>query len=91
MNCKPGDLAIVIGDDDDQNVGRIVRVVGPAKWVDGSAWWCSVEGAPLLVRQYDDYERTYLANNADIYDDRLRPITGLPLDEETPVEHEVTA
>jgi hypothetical protein len=37
MNCKPGDLAVVVAADNPENIGRIVLVLGqahrPGTWV----------------------------------------------------------
>ncbi|WP_439671451.1 hypothetical protein AEMCBJ_05145 [Cupriavidus necator] len=75
MNCKPGDLAIIVGSGlpDDPDIGKIVTVV-EAIPSEGEPCWgveCSV---PLLVG-YPSGELRY-ARDATIADRHLRPITG---------------
>jgi hypothetical protein len=83
MNCKPGDLAIVVPPS--RNAGRILSVVGPQKRPHFSglfSWVCVSEGAPLVGPRGE-------MRIGQIPDAWLRPISGLPLDEET--RDEVTA
>ncbi|SKC78449.1 hypothetical protein SAMN05445504_2395 [Burkholderia sp. CF099] len=94
MNCKPGDLAFVVRDEHSVNIGRVVRVVGPARYIGassvfGPAWYCVTEGEPLLVMQFDDPSTTFWLDEADIFDQCLRPISGVPVNDE--ISHEVTA
>lgn len=58
MNCKPGDLAIVIRSSTPENVGKIVHVRGIFQQGQngilsndsGTIWWCVSEGSPLALR-----------------------------------------
>lgn len=43
MNCKPGDLAIVIRAELPENVGIIVRVLRPARSRHGKGWWVDAQ------------------------------------------------
>jgi hypothetical protein len=81
MNCKPGDLAFVINDDKgcEQNIGRIVKVLGPAgrhsKYGDWSIEPTSGEfliyqPRTKLVSRYADEKWSWI-----VFPDRdLRPI-----------------
>jgi hypothetical protein len=80
MNCKPGDLAIVIRGRSGKNDGKIVRVIRPSSgnqsaggwtWVhypeDGPAWMC--EGGDLYTGNGN------LAGNIGFFrDSSLKPI-----------------
>ena len=91
MNCKPGDLAIVIKSDYPADIGMIVRVVGPAAdaWVhDDVPEWLVESDRISVVADYDTGTEK-LSLDFDIPDAWLRPISGLPVDEET--RDEVTA
>ncbi len=54
MNCKPGDLARIIKDEEScaLNIGRIVRVHGPLTVIEGHLCWLIVplHPDPILVR-----------------------------------------
>lgn len=90
MNCKPGDLAIVVRDLFAENIGRVVEIIGPAKWVtDAPAWDCVSRGQPLRVLWIDRAPETYLSQQGDAYDSDLMPISGVPVHDE--VTDEVTA
>lgn len=75
MNCRPGDLALIVGSSlpNDPDIGKIVRVI-TAIPSDGEPCWgveCSV---PLLV-SYPLGELGY-ARGATVADRDLRPIRG---------------
>lgn len=83
MNCKPGDLAYIVRDPYPENVGRVVRVIGPAERPeDGPEWDCESCGAPLRV--LDPARPWVLAVDVrfDCYDADLRPISGVPVHDE---------
>ncbi|RWA55324.1 hypothetical protein AU476_07390 [Cupriavidus sp. UYMSc13B] len=83
MNCKTGDLAFIVGDIFPENIGRVVRVVGPARWVqDRPAWHCEVEGMPLRMQELDRPWEVSLDRAGDCYDADLRPISGVPVHDE---------
>lgn len=92
MNCKPGDLAVVIRNStvDDTLMGRLVRVLHAAPMgdyvlPDGMAaynqhadrsWVCESLGAPFIAPLLGSWRRTRLARYAGIADWGLRPIRG---------------
>jgi hypothetical protein len=84
--CKPGDLAYIVRDDwNPCDIGKVVKVVKlvPAyEWAqeDDPEWRC-VAREPL--QGYDDDGNSFPSCESDIPDAWLRPITGLPIDEET--------
>lgn len=88
MNCKPGDLAIIVSSRlAPENIGRIVEVVR-RRSPDGSLPCWIVRSNQPLVNRWEDgfvelvYERIYR-------DLCLRPVTGLPIAND--VTDEVTA
>ena len=89
MNCKPGDLAIVVrADGAPAAVGRIVEVVCPAPDVDGlPAWLVQFQGVSPVRSKTTG--ATTLGVDADCPDAWLRPISGVPVEEEQ--HDEVTA
>jgi len=82
MNCKPGDLAVVIEDRDSPlNVGRLCEVVSAGEdYGDGLHYWfCRAAGSPMVVQSYTFDNRIIpgalsLAQAADLADRDLRPI-----------------
>ncbi|AJG19051.1 hypothetical protein [Cupriavidus basilensis] len=90
MNCKPGDLAYIVRDPYPENLGRVVKVVGAPQWIDdGPAWFCQATGGPLRVMNIDRPRETLRDTEFDCYDSDLRPISGVPVEDE--VSDEVTA
>lgn len=89
MNCKPGDLAILVRDPVASNIGRIVEVIGPATCLTGApAWHVASKGAPMVVLNV----RTripFLDTRGDVYDADLVPVSGLPMTDE--IVNEVSA
>jgi hypothetical protein len=91
-NVKPGDLAIVTGAFFcTENIGRIVEVVRPAvPGVDVGAR-CTHQGPSWMVRSQTPLgrvaggytRRIKPSTEAPCADCYLRPISGLPLEEET--------
>lgn len=89
MNCKPGDLAIIVRDPIVENVGRVVGVVGvPECLIDAPAWSVEAVGGPLVVINIDS-GLAYRDTRGGVYDADLLPITGIPVDDE--VKDEVPA
>jgi serine acetyltransferase len=83
LNCKVGDLAIVLRDPFPENIGRVVSVGGPAVFVtDAPAWRCEVKGAPVRIIEIERPWESYFGNEAEIYDADLMPISGVPVDED---------
>jgi hypothetical protein len=58
MNCKPGDLALVVRSTIPENLGKIVHVMqafnegdlGVISLDKGHLWLCEAAGSPLLMR-----------------------------------------
>lgn len=92
MNCKPGDLAILIHASLEENIGKIVKVLSSARGnADGMPWWhisCEsmefgtgvVDGMRLPINRF---------NSLECPDAWLRPISGIPMTED--VTDEVVA
>ena len=90
MNCKPGDLAIIVRDPFPENIGRIVEVKRPAEVVlDAPAWFCVARGTPLRIVNIDFPYDSYLGDRGDVYDVDLKPVSGLPITDD--VTEEITA
>jgi len=88
MNCKPGDLAYIVGglENPSPNLGRIVEVLH--LWGEdehGPNWLCkSIE--PIALRGPGD--STVYDTECISADAWLRPITGLPITDD--IKDEVT-
>jgi hypothetical protein len=92
MNCKPGDLAILTGGFA-ENLGAIVEVIEPnieyTAEFGHQIWRVRVTGLALKVRgRFSGAERS-CNHVCNALDRQLRPISGLPIDEE--ITDEVTA
>jgi hypothetical protein len=95
MNCKPGDLAIIVWSHCPENIGRIVEVIRPAiRGIDffagetGNLITWVVKADRPLVRRGPHYEPIPPAYERSYLDDCLRPVTGLPITDD--VTDEVT-
>jgi hypothetical protein len=85
MNCKPGDLAIVVVPPDWPRktlAGKVVEVVrfvpprGPeSKWDQRPTWWCRFN-APWFT------DHGKLICEGHMLDSWLRPISGVPVHDE---------
>jgi hypothetical protein len=86
LNCKPGDLAVVVTDDPgcEANVGRLVRVVNVTDAVrePGHWWHIAPLGPPTWVCLQPHLgkatEESCNRTRVFIEDRCLRPIRGLP-------------
>ncbi len=75
MNCKPGDLAYVVADEHAENVGRIVEVLGTARFVfHAPAWYCAVWAAPIRIVDPLAPTRACYGYRADFADADLKPV-----------------
>ena len=75
MNCKLGDLAVIVQDDFESNVGRFVRVIEPAEnWADCD-WLCEAIGGEMAVLDPFDIS-IFWDTIAEFPDAWLRPIRG---------------
>lgn len=83
MNCKPGDLAIVVrvdGPEDRDVIGLIVEVLRPCppnEWEEVSEpeWECRSRSP---VRAQCDGKRVF-SSEFDVRDSWLRPLSGVPI------------
>lgn len=96
MNCKPGDLAIVIGARlTPEIIGAIVEVIGPAcdgqifrsinglrvtLKTEGRMTWVVRSDRPLMWRM--DSGRELYFSELPASDRMLRPVSGLPITDE---------
>lgn len=92
MNCKAGDLAIIIADNCPENLGAIVEVcyldldsTRPPGMI-GPSWYIRSSGRLLkadhIMRNGQTAYRAWV-REAYIEDSSLRPITGIPDAEST--------
>lgn len=91
LRCKVGNLAYIVFDQwNPQNIGKLVEIVSPATdWCDPDMpEWACRSREPLTGHHPENWE---VCNHkqVDIPDAWLRPISGLPVDEE--VSDEVAA
>ena len=84
LNCKPGDLAIVVNALLPQNIGQIVEVLGPGinkpfkLAVIGYVWNVrTVSGRDSLFYRYDISGRIVQCAEGPVPDNFLRPVSGL--------------
>lgn len=90
MNCKPGDRAIIVPPS--KNAGSIVEIMylSVDKHFTGlPSWVVSPFGGSMTYRLPNGQSQTAQRKMARIPDAWVRPVSGLPLNEETP--DEVTA
>jgi len=81
LNCKPGDMAIVVPPS--RNAGAIVQVFGPFAGDHFSglfAWHVKSIGGKMLGLHKDGRPEPSHRMEGDAW---LRPVSGLPVDEET--------
>lgn len=92
MNCKPGILAYVASLDDPAfaaNINHIVTVVSLADYPADGPRWNIVANAPGLIA-WDPWNQKFVRTLEGTFRDaNLRPISGVPVNEE--VTDEVTA
>lgn len=90
-NVKPGDLAIIVYDDPEENIGAIVQVKERYffQWAspDSVYWVCETRGRPLMGFHCCDRTGDYVGcpeprHEIVLADRQLRPIRGLPLEDE---------
>jgi len=86
MNCKPGDLAIIIGVRDERctsNIGCPVTVLRLALATDASEWWVRPARPLLMLCAQAPWLDPILADYpAMVLDRHLMPIRGLTNDEQ---------
>ncbi|SAK65616.1 hypothetical protein AWB80_03088 [Caballeronia pedi] len=82
MNCKPGDLAMIVkAPTAPGHIGKIVEVLGDleADPTYGPCWVCRTREPVSTIR-------SGFITDPHIPDDWLRPVSGLPLDNDLPAE-----
>lgn len=84
MNCKPGDLAVTVGMVEPANNGIIVEVLSLVETDEQGGVWHIRHRRPMLID--DGPDSGHWVDHGEIYDCNLRPISGVPLDEEPPTE-----
>lgn len=87
MNCKPGDLAVIVGCQVPENNGHIVEVVERDYDVYDTPEprWLVRCPTPLHGHDVDTGESQW-GNEGSLPDSCLRPISGVPVGEETEIE-----
>ncbi|MBR8147051.1 hypothetical protein [Burkholderia vietnamiensis] len=90
MNCKPGDLAIIVKAMCPENVGRIVVVLPQSEMgVFGLEWNTQGRGPVMKQSRLTGLiVGSEIANDGWVPDAWLRPVSGLPITDD--VEDEVT-
>jgi hypothetical protein len=77
LNCRPGELAIVVNSFDPANIGSIVKVLGrDAKACDKKFFWRTHAAHTL---NYAKGEKQYRRRKGSLADEDLQPIRGYPL------------
>jgi len=77
LNCRPGELAIVVNSFDPANIGSIVKILGrDAKACDRSFFW-KIHAAHTL--NYAKGDKQYRRRKGSLADVDLQPIRGYPL------------
>ena len=81
MNCKPGDLAVIVRDDTPENVGKLVLVKERGsewEWDPQPHWACKALGSPVVALVVDDERQptgfTRLEPEPEIPDADLCPL-----------------
>jgi len=84
MNCRPGDLAVIVPCPDDKpcdlpNIGLIVHVDSPAiPFDDGPRWHCHTFGGAYAECRYHEIDAPIYLTEFTFPDRALRPIRGEP-------------
>lgn len=79
MNCKKGDLAYVVCG---MSVGAVVEVVVDAPPYDGDPAWVCTSTSALPVAKHGQLFADRVATKFRVRDSWLRPISGVPVEEE---------
>lgn len=84
LNCRPGDLAVVISAELPENIGLIVEVVGPWRGRrlqlrgQGHVWKVRTAGQRKALTYRWSGGRKERRAEGPVPDHRLRPVSGLP-------------
>jgi hypothetical protein len=95
LNCKVGDLAVIVSNAHPSNIGHIVEVLRPCPACELAdplvpEWECRMF-SPLEGWIWFDDGSEIPHDEVDIQDRELRPISGVPVDDEVTDDLEVTA
>ncbi|MDR5801187.1 hypothetical protein [Caballeronia sp. LZ001] len=84
MNCKPGDLAYIV-EGPSENLGKVVEVKSGFGFYkdEGYCWNIVCRSKLVAIGEIDG--KVHRVKEGFIPDKSLRPISGVPLDDETPV------
>jgi hypothetical protein len=77
LNCRPGELAIVVNSFDPANIGSIVKVLGRDAKACGKQFFWRIHAVHLLT--YAKGDKKYRRRKGSIADADLQPIRGYPL------------
>ena len=77
LNCRPGELAIVINSFDPANIGSIVKVLGRDAEACGKHFFWKIHAVHLLT--YAKGDKQYRRRKGSLADADLQPIRGYPL------------
>jgi hypothetical protein len=88
MNVKKGDLAFIV-EGPEENIGKVVEVKSGYGYFEdeGYCWNIVCRSKVFATGSIDGKE--YSVHEGFIPDRALRPISGIPLDDETPIETNV--
>jgi hypothetical protein len=100
MNCKPGDLAMIIGDEESciMNIGRIVHVYEPLTIIENQQCWSIVpiHPDPIMVREGNKLQLWHNVTledricHVDAWLKPIPPLNGAELNEVNLVQPEET-
>jgi hypothetical protein len=77
LNCRPGELAVVINSFDSVNIGSIVKVLGRDARAPHKAFMWKVHAKHLLT--YANGDKHFRRSKGSLTDTDLQPIRGYPL------------
>ena len=77
LNCRPGELAVVINSFDSVNIGSIVKVLGRDARAPNKAFMWKVHAKHLLT--YANGDKHFRRSKGSLTDTDLQPIRGYPL------------
>lgn len=80
LNCKPGDMAVVVRGMNRDSIVEVVKSIAPIE--EGNPCWHARSARKLVAikRKTGDAVES---NEFRVRDSWLRPISGVPVDEET--------
>jgi len=89
VNCKPADLAYIVRSNFPENIGKVIKIEGVCKSF-GLGYWAYYVTKPTRGEVLGEI-RLYPAGTLfTVRDANVRPISGVPVDDETPIEIDVS-